>query len=84
MDETLLGKCGFYCGSCPTYIQGSCAGCTDEHGLGDCYTRDCVLKQGITACGMCRDFPCNIILEKERCTVLDKGWLRWKRRQQTE
>ena len=21
MDEKLLGKCGFYCGCCPTYIK---------------------------------------------------------------
>lgn len=51
MDEKLLGKCGFYCGSCPTYIKGSCKGCMEEHTTGDCYTRDCVLKQGISCCG---------------------------------
>ena len=26
MDEKLLGKCGFYCGCCPTYIKGGCFG----------------------------------------------------------
>ena len=24
------------------------------------------------------DFPCTAIIEGERCTVLDKDWLRWK------
>ena len=73
MDERLLGKCGFYCGSCPTYIQGNCAGCVKEHEPGDCYTRE------IAACGLCENFPCDIILERPRCTVLDKDWLRWKK-----
>ena len=79
MNEKLLGKCGFYCGSCPTYAEGVCAGCVEEHQPGDCYTRDCVLKKGITACGMCKEFPCDTILEKAHCTVLDKDWLQWKR-----
>ena len=39
MDEKLLGKCGFYCGCCPTYIKGGCKGCVDEHSEGDCYPR---------------------------------------------
>ena len=36
MDKKLLGKCGFYCGCCPTYIKGGCRGCVDEHSEGDC------------------------------------------------
>ncbi len=39
-----IGKCGFYCGACPTYLAGNCLGCVEEHKEGDCYTRDCVLK----------------------------------------
>ena len=35
MQENLLGKCGFYCGCCPTYIKGGCKGCMDEHSEGD-------------------------------------------------
>ena len=53
MQENLLGKCGFYCGCCPTYIKGGCKGCVEEHTEGDCYTRDCVLRQGIACCGAC-------------------------------
>lgn len=30
MDEKLLGKCGFYCGACPTYLKG---GCEEAHTL---------------------------------------------------
>ena len=42
MDEKLLGKCGFYCSACPTYIKGGCRGCEEEHSTSDCFTRDCV------------------------------------------
>ena len=45
MDEKLLGKCGFYCGACPTYIKGGCRGCEEEHTTGDCFTRDCVKEK---------------------------------------
>ena len=51
----------------------------DEHQTGDCYTRDCVLKQGISCCGACEQFPCDTIMTKPHTTVLDKDWLRWKK-----
>ena len=84
MNENLLGKCGFYCGSCPTLRRGACRSCVDEHTAGDCFTRDCVLAKGFTACGECADFPCETIMTQPRCTVLDKDWLRWKRESKTE
>ena len=79
MDEKLLGKCGFYCGVCPTYIKGGCKGCMDEHTEGDCFTRDCVLGKGFVSCTLCSGFPCDTIIEGDRCTVLDKDWLKWKK-----
>ncbi|MBQ2816534.1 MAG: DUF3795 domain-containing protein [Clostridia bacterium] len=79
MNEKHMGKCGFYCGSCPTFNKGDCLGCIDAHEKGDCYTRDCVIEKGIDYCGKCSSFPCEHILENERCTVLDKSWLRWKK-----
>lgn len=78
MTEHLLGKCGFYCGSCPSYTKKTCSGCIDEHKKGDCYTRDCVIKNNLPFCGKCTNFPCDAILSQPRTTVLDKDWLRWK------
>ena len=78
MDEKLLGKCGFYCGYCPTYIKDGCSGCVEAHEAGDCFTRDCVLEKDLAACTLCADFPCETILQCGRCTVLDKDWLCWK------
>lgn len=34
MTEHLLGKCGFYCGSCTSYTKKTCGGCIDEHKKG--------------------------------------------------
>ncbi len=79
----LLGKCGFYCGACPTYINGNCSGCVAEHKEGDCFTRDCVIKSGIRFCGACKDFPCDTILTKPHTTVLDRDWLLWKKNSNT-
>lgn len=83
MNDDLLGKCGFYCGSCPTNLAAKCSGCMKEHAKGDCFTRDCVILKNLQFCGECPQFPCKTIMEKERCTVLDKSWLQWKHYQKT-
>ena len=80
MDEKLLGKCGFYCGACPTYLRGGCLGCEAEHDTGDCFTRDCVKEKKLPYCGACGNFPCDTILTKPRSTVLDRDWLLWKKK----
>ena len=94
MDEKLLGKCGFYCGACPTYINGGCRGCEEEHTTGDCFTRDCeeehttgdcftrdcVKEKKLNFCGECKNFPCDTIMTKPHSTVLDKDWLLWKKK----
>ena len=77
----LIGKCGYYCGSCPTYISGDCKGCRAAHTSGDCYTFDCVDREGLEYCGQCGKFPCDEIMTREKATVLDKRWLAWKKSQ---
>lgn len=83
LSAKLLGKCGFYCGACPTYIKGNCSGCMEEHGAGDCYTRDCVIEKGLDVCGQCGKFPCDTIISKPHSTVLDSEWLKWKKESET-
>lgn len=79
MDEKLSGRCGFYCGACPTYIKGGCHGREEEHTAGDCFTRDCVKEKKLNFCGECRSFPCDTIMTRPRSTVPDKDWLAWKK-----
>ena len=83
MDEKLIGRCGFYCGACSTYIAENCGGCDSEHKAGDCFSRDCVIGKGLRFCGECANFPCSDIIEREHATVLDKSWLEWKKRSNT-
>ena len=83
MNEKLLGKCGFYCGACPTYINGDCRGCEEEHTTGDCFTRDCVKEKKMNFCGECKSFPCDTIMTNPHSTVLDKDWLAWKKKSES-
>ena len=79
--EALIGKCGFFCGSCPALRSGTCPGCRLAHEPGDCFTFDCVEAHGLTYCGDCCAFPCGELLRRKKATVLDADWLRWKRRE---
>lgn len=78
MDEKLLGKCGYYCGQCPGFIHGDCAGCVEGNKDGACYSRDCVLGKGILSCGYCKDFPCTRIQDDPKAMLLSPLWLKWK------
>ena len=82
-NDRLIGKCGFYCGACPTYLAGNCSGCVKEHTEGDCHSRDCVIRKKLRFCGECPEFPCEPILTKPHATVLDRDWLQWKKSSQT-
>ena len=82
-DAKLLGKCGFWCGACPTYLHGGCAGCISEHKTGDCFTRDCVNTKKLNFCGECGSFPCEEIIKQPHSTVLDRDWLLWKKNSKT-
>ncbi len=77
METNLIGKCGFYCGSCPKFNNKNCLGCRTQHKKGDCFTYDCVDNKNITYCGLCDDFPCDEIIKRKNATVLDKDWLKW-------
>lgn len=77
MNE-LIGKCGFYCGSCPDYRNKNCSGCRSAHKKGDCFTFDCVDQRQIDFCPECPDFPCPELFRREKHTVLNIKWLEWK------
>ena len=48
MDEALLGKCGYYCGQCPSFLHGDCGGCVQGNPDGLCYARDCAMEKGLS------------------------------------
>ena len=84
MDEKLLGKCGYYCGQCPGFTSGRCAGCVDGNENGVCFSRDCVMEKGILSCGQCKEFPCDRIVRDPKSTLLSPLWLKWKADQRKE
>jgi hypothetical protein len=81
MRKELLGKCGYYCGQCPSNLEGSCLGCLKGNKEGVCFARDCVIGKGIPSCGYCASFPCKRILEDPKASLLSPLWLKWKDRQ---
>lgn len=79
-----MGRCGFYCGCCPGYVNQECEGCIPAHKGGECYSRDCVEHKGVGFCPQCTEFPCEALFQEPHATTLDKDWLVWwkKRREQ--
>lgn len=79
-----MGRCGFYCGCCPNYVNQECEGCVPAHKPGDCYTWDCVGQKDIPLCPLCPDFPCQELLQRKHATVLDREWLSWMDRRKQD
>ena len=77
MDEKLLGKCGYYCGQCISFITGKCTGCIDGNKKGICYARDCVMERSILSCVHCQEFPCERIQSDPKASLLNLLWLKW-------
>ncbi|MFR2494353.1 MAG: DUF3795 domain-containing protein [Christensenellales bacterium] len=48
-----------------------------------CFTRDCVKEKKLNFCGECKEFPCDTIITKPHSSVLDKDWLTWKKKSES-
>ena len=84
MDKELLGKCGYYCGQCPSFLDKECLGCVQGNASGVCYARDCVIQKELVSCGYCKNFPCTRIQTDPKATLLSPLWLKWKASQRKE
>ena len=65
METALLGYCGVDCAACTDYANNVCPGCrlsTWPEG-DECPPVACCRKQGITLCGQCPQFPCDMMAE---------------------
>ncbi len=57
-------RCGLDCGSCPNREEFSCSGCTElEEGnwAGNCEIKKCCEEKQLSHCGLCPEFPCDIL-----------------------
>ncbi len=62
---TKVSYCGIYCGTCKNFKQNAdCQGCrSEEELLSDCPSRKCTIARGLTHCGECKEFPCDMMKE---------------------
>jgi len=61
-------RCGILCSECEEYIAKKCEGCIALNGKAswkdsDCSLSRCVIDNGLTHCGECADFPCDMAAE---------------------
>ena len=84
VNKELLGKCGYYCGQCPSFLSEKCKGCIEGNDVGVCYARDCAVKKDIISCGHCNDFPCHTLQNNPKASLLGPLWLKWMGTQKDE
>jgi len=60
-SEHLISYCGFYCGACPTYIEGKCEGCRGDSakcsvGYKKCLVKPCCVENEYFTCADCKKY----------------------------
>jgi len=56
-DETLVARCGLYCGACGAYRRGRCPGCAGNEKATWCQVRSCCHAAGFQSCAECTTHP---------------------------
>lgn len=70
MDKSLLAPCGQYCLVCKflnRVEKPSCSGCGAQAGSpfwGECSLYTCAGEHGVSHCGDCEDFPCDLFVDQ--------------------
>lgn len=60
-----LGFCGVDCSVCKDYLEGKCPSCRESVWTDDdiCHPVKCCTDKGISVCGQCDAFPCEMMSE---------------------
>jgi len=64
--DSLMGRCGFYCGPCGCRTEMGCPGCQATDGKlfwGECEVATCCIAKGYEHCGQCEELPCAVLVE---------------------
>jgi hypothetical protein len=56
-DTKLIAFCGLYCGSCRSYLKGSCTGCAGNEKASWCKVRSCNIEHKYSSCADCKEYP---------------------------
>jgi hypothetical protein len=68
LDASLLSVCGRYCGNCVWHLgerASTCPGCNVHEGhpwWGECQVYKCASEHGAEYCGVCGEFPCELLM----------------------
>lgn len=64
-DFSKLTPCGSDCGQCGLFYDGGCNGCRETGGKAlKCMIFKCCKERGAYFCGLCWEFPCELIKAK--------------------
>jgi len=55
LNESLVSKCGLYCGACRAYLKEKCKGCKDNAKATWCKVRSCCLENDYSSCAECQE-----------------------------
>lgn len=64
VKEKIESNCGISCSTCHYKSDGICSGClniTHPFWGESCPIKSCNEKKGITCCGKCKEFPCDLL-----------------------
>jgi hypothetical protein len=81
VDANLLGPCGFYCGYCLAFKEGTCLGCRYQAEKKEtagvvkvfCDLLSCSSANGVDFCAQCSKYPCEKY-DPEKC-IFSKGFI---------
>lgn len=68
LEVSLLAVCGRYCGKCVWHLgerNSLCPGCNVHEGhprWGECQVHSCVSDHDVEYCGVCGEFPCDLLM----------------------
>ena len=86
MYKGMDSYCGLSCEECEYREEFHCGGCMATGGnpfYGPCELAACARRKKVNFCGECKDFPCDTIITKPHSSVLDKDWLTWKKKSES-
>lgn len=72
----IVGICGLFCKTCPSFADGKCNGCLSDFVAEHCAVcghgfRDCAKEHGVVRCSECRELPCNRLRAFKDCHIVD-------------
>ena len=61
--DMIESRCGLLCGECRFHTESGCRGCVyiENPFWGKCPVKSCCEEKGLAHCGLCPQFPCELL-----------------------